>query len=72
MERLLEALARHGLRPGQAVVPADVLLGWVTGHVLAEEAESPAEPIHPDAAGKLPELFPCTFAASQIHDDDAM
>lgn len=72
MERLLGLLTDGGVPVSRAVVLADVLLSYVTGFVLQEEAESATEPPSPIAMAISPSRFPLTSTAAGLYDDDEM
>jgi AcrR family transcriptional regulator len=72
MERLLGTLRDGGVPEPDRTIMADVLLSYVTGFVLQEQAESQATlPADADLAG-LAVRFPLTFGSAKAHAPDEM
>jgi TetR/AcrR family tetracycline transcriptional repressor len=72
MERLLTTLRDGGVPDSERSIVADLLLSYITGFVLQEQAE-PQTTLPADAdLASLAASFPLTFSVAQSHTSDEM
>lgn len=72
MERLLAGLTDAGRTGDDAIVAADILLSYVTGFVMQEQAADGAEPLPAGTVGVPVDAFPLTARLAGRFDSDAM
>jgi TetR/AcrR family tetracycline transcriptional repressor len=72
MERLLATLRDGGMPEAESAVAADVLMSYVTGFVLQEQAEPEVTPPADADLAALATRFPLTFAAGSAAVADEM